>query len=110
MNMIPTVGRVIYIRVQGINNEESQQPFAGLITRVNEDGTINAAGWNAAGCPIVANNSPLKLRYDEQIEFGTYCHWMDYQVAAAATEARNDEELKEMKAPAPEGPSESRKK
>lgn len=92
MKMSPTVGRVIYIRVQNVNTDLSTQPFAGLITRVNEDGTINAAGWNDTGNPIVANNVQL-LNPHEDIapDFGTYTHWMEYQVTAAKKDAQNQE-------------------
>jgi len=91
MKMIPTVGRVVYLRISNINTDTKEQPFAALITRVNDDETVNVAGWNDTGCHVVANNCPLlNPRYDDVPQDGTtFAHWMDYQVQAAIKDERN---------------------
>lgn len=89
--MKPTVGRVIYIRQENINTGADDAPFAGLITAVHSDGLINVAGYNATGCPLVANECPLVAPGDEWPTAGTFAHWMDYQIKAAWKDERNQE-------------------
>lgn len=83
MKIIPTVGRVVYVRIAGLNdNTETQQPLAALIVHVHSEDLINVAGWDANGCPMVRTSLPLLSSEAPLPETGTYAHWMAYQVKA----------------------------
>ena len=83
--IVPTVGRVIWFHY----NKEQVEPFPALVCKVNEDGTINVAGFTDTGVHFAQPNVPLIQDDEPAPERICYAEWMPYQKATAAVPVTN---------------------
>lgn len=86
-HITPTVGRIVLFRPganDGIGNGDA---LAGIVTAVNEDGTINLGVFSANADFERRLNVPL-MQEGEKAPEGSYAHWMDYQLGQAAKTER----------------------
>lgn len=83
--IVPTVGRVIWFHY----NKEQAEPFPAFVTKVNEDGTINVAGFTDTGVHFAQPDVRLIQDDEPAPEVGLYAEWMPYQKAVANTPAQN---------------------
>ena len=81
-NPSPTVGRVVWVFLadHGDASHDSSKAVPGLITYVNEDGTIDVGGFTRTGT-FIRNGVPLE---PVEISNGDYAVWMPYQKAVAS--------------------------
>lgn len=81
--MKPSIGRVVWYYPA---RHGDQQPWPGLIARVNEDETINVGGFRDDGTPFNSSEVPLYLPNEAYNPNRPHCEWMPYQVTAAGNE------------------------
>lgn len=72
MNLVPTVGRVVYFKARGsADGVFPPRDFAAIVTRVYEDGDVSVVSFSEMG-----------IRFEEKIKQGSEggCwDWMPYQ-------------------------------
>ncbi len=72
----PTIGRVVHYR------ENSQGPFAAIVTAVHGENCVNLSVFGLGGTAST-NRTSVILRQPEDDHPGpgvAHCHWMPYQV------------------------------
>jgi len=83
--IIPTVGRVIWIRNRTAALVGAP-PEAALIAFVNDDGTINVGGTNHHGLPFALHPVVVVQEGETPPEDTVYAEWMPYQNKVAKGE------------------------
>jgi len=86
----PTIGRIVWFypaantATSGFVHPDEGQPLAGIVAKVNEDGTLMLGVFDADGAPVIRLGPvPLIQEGQDVPEGGHYATWMPYQIVQA---------------------------